>query len=144
MSLLIVVVAVALGSLTAPSRASAALASGAETAEVVGSSPIDDQDEPADATVSSSQDGSIVENPLGATEEDQRGSSASEDRKIWAVVGGLVFVALALTVLTFRYWRQTRPAPRPTSTRSGGRRAKTTDETAPFDDIGSDLFVDES
>lgn len=37
------------------------------------------------------------------------GGSFTEDRKIAAVVGGLVAVALALTVLTVRYWRQTRP-----------------------------------
>ncbi|MEZ5178960.1 MAG: hypothetical protein R2746_12010 [Acidimicrobiales bacterium] len=36
---------------------------------------------------------------------------ADENRKIWAVVGGLVFVALALTLLTIRYWRKTRPVP---------------------------------
>jgi hypothetical protein len=34
----------------------------------------------------------------------------NEDRKILVVVLGLVFVAVALTVLTIRYWRQTRPS----------------------------------
>ncbi|QXC61593.1 hypothetical protein KSP35_01720 [Aquihabitans sp. G128] len=38
-------------------------------------------------------------------------SAASENRKIWLVVGGLVAVALALMVLTLRYWRQTKPVP---------------------------------
>lgn len=36
---------------------------------------------------------------------------ADENRKIWAVVAGLVLVALALSVLTIRYWRRTRPVP---------------------------------
>lgn len=39
---------------------------------------------------------------------------AAENRKIWAVVAALVAVAIALTLLTIRYWRQTRPA-RPAS-----------------------------
>lgn len=47
-------------------------------------------------------------------------ASASEDRKIWAVVGGLVVVALALTALTVRYWRITRPD-RPAEPVEGGR-----------------------
>lgn len=36
-------------------------------------------------------------------------ASASEDRKIWLVVLGLLAVALALTALTVRYWRITKP-----------------------------------
>lgn len=35
----------------------------------------------------------------------------SEDHKIMIVVGGLVCVAIALTLLTYRYWRHTRPQP---------------------------------
>ena len=35
----------------------------------------------------------------------------SENRRIWLVVGGLVAVALALLLLTIRYWRHTRPLP---------------------------------
>lgn len=39
---------------------------------------------------------------------------ADENRKIWLVVGGLVVVALGLSVLTVRYWRHTKPsAPAP-------------------------------
>ncbi len=34
---------------------------------------------------------------------------ADENRKIWAVVAGLVLVAIALSLLTIRYWRRTRP-----------------------------------
>ncbi|MCU1356166.1 MAG: hypothetical protein JWM89_1584, partial [Acidimicrobiales bacterium] len=34
----------------------------------------------------------------------------TEDRKILIIVGALIFVAVALTLLTIRYWRQTRPA----------------------------------
>ncbi|CAN5576145.1 hypothetical protein BH10ACT1_BH10ACT1_37500 [soil metagenome] len=36
---------------------------------------------------------------------------AEEDRKIWLVVGGLVAVAIALLLLTIRYWRHTKPVP---------------------------------
>lgn len=34
---------------------------------------------------------------------------ADENRKIWVVVAGLVVVAVVLSLLTIRYWRQTRP-----------------------------------
>jgi hypothetical protein len=34
---------------------------------------------------------------------------ADENRKIWAVVAALVLVAIALSLLTIRYWRKTRP-----------------------------------
>jgi hypothetical protein len=37
----------------------------------------------------------------------------TESRKILAIIGGLVFVALALTLLTVRYWRITKPVPLP-------------------------------
>jgi hypothetical protein len=33
----------------------------------------------------------------------------TDDRKILVVVGGLLFIAVALTLLTVRYWRLTRP-----------------------------------
>lgn len=36
---------------------------------------------------------------------------ADENRKIWVVVAGLIGVAVGLSLLTFRYWRQTRPVP---------------------------------
>lgn len=36
---------------------------------------------------------------------------ADENRKIWGVVAGLVLVAIALSLLTIRYWRKTRPVP---------------------------------
>lgn len=39
------------------------------------------------------------------------GKVAAEDRQIWLVVAGLVAVAVALLLLTIRYWRQTRPVP---------------------------------
>jgi len=44
---------------------------------------------------------------------------ADENRKIWIVVGALVAVALALTLLTIRYWRQTRPWPVPLGNPTG-------------------------
>lgn len=49
----------------------------------------------------------------GEAEAEGAGSRrvADENRKIWLVVGGLVLVALALSLLTFRYWRHTRPVP---------------------------------
>lgn len=42
--------------------------------------------------------------PLNNAEE-----VAAENRRIWLVVGGLVVVAIALMLVTIRYWRQTRP-----------------------------------
>ena len=33
----------------------------------------------------------------------------TESRKVLAVIAGLVFVALALMLLTFRYWKATKP-----------------------------------
>jgi hypothetical protein len=38
-------------------------------------------------------------------------ATTADDRKIFLVVGGLVAVALALSLLTIRYWRITRPVP---------------------------------
>jgi hypothetical protein len=87
-------------------------------------------------------EGSIIENDLGSGEDEEEGSSASEDRKIWAIIGGLLLVALALTVLTVRYWRQTRPAPRRSAASTGGRRARASEDPIEYDDLGSDLFVD--
>lgn len=48
-----------------------------------------------------------------AEQEESAGSRrvADENRRIWLVVAGLVVVALALSLLTFRYWRRTRPVP---------------------------------
>ena len=45
----------------------------------------------------------------------------TEDRKILGVVGGLVVVALALTLLTIRYWRQTKPVRPPVEPPSPAR-----------------------
>lgn len=113
----------------------------------------------SDPDVSEENDeSSIVENPLTVGEDHDPASSASEDRKIWAVIGGLLLVALALTVLTVRYWRNTRPTgAKPASSRrsgrstarsssgGGGKRARSADEPAPHEELGSDdLFVDES
>ena len=103
---------------------------------------------------SAENESSIVENPLVVAEDDQKGSSAAEDRKIWAVIGGLLLVALALTVLTVRYWRNTRPtgtkpsssgrAKGRSSSGGGAKRARSADEPAPHEELGSDdLFVDE-
>lgn len=38
-----------------------------------------------------------------------RSAVDAENRRIWLVVGGLLAVAVALTLLTVRYWSQTRP-----------------------------------
>ncbi len=38
-------------------------------------------------------------------------TDGSSDPKVWAVVAGLVAIAVALGVATFLYWRRTRPAP---------------------------------
>lgn len=91
------------------------------------------------SSTSTTLDDGITQSSLGEPLDDG-GSSASEDRKIWAVVAGLVLVAIALTALTVRYWRQTRPGPAGSSI-SKGRRARTEDEPVD-DDLGSDIFVD--
>ena len=49
---------------------------------------------------------------------------ADENRKIWLVVGGLVLVALGITLLTVRYWRYTRPVPRATTPNQPGRHSR--------------------
>lgn len=41
---------------------------------------------------------------------------ATESRRVLAIIGALVAVALALTILTIRYWRYTRPVAEPTTT----------------------------
>lgn len=50
--------------------------------------------------------------PAVADEEgalDNADEVAAENRRIWLVVGALLAVALALLILTIRYWRQTKP-----------------------------------
>ena len=52
--------------------------------------------------------------PLDATvaediEVDDDGAVAAENRRILLIVLGLVAVAIAITLLTIRYWRQTKP-----------------------------------
>lgn len=79
--------------------------------------------------------------PLTSSGADGTGSSASEDRKVWAVVGGLVAVALALSLLTIRYWRQTRPMP-VRSGRGPGRYARGHGDDGLDLDDGALLFGD--
>jgi hypothetical protein len=105
--------------------------------------------------------GSIVENPLDEPEVDTSdlGATEAEDRQIWAVIGGLVLVAVALAALTVRYWQVTRPAPlgsaepgapadqtprsstRSTRSTRSGRRARSADEPAATFDT-DELFID--
>jgi hypothetical protein len=107
--------------------------------------------------------GNPVGNPLGTDPGEAVGSSAAEDRKVWGVVGALVAVALALTVLTVRYWRQTRPTGtpsarsrrRPPRRRGGGDPAPAVlpagpdavavprGRPSPTDDDLDDLFVED-
>ena len=49
---------------------------------------------------------------------------AEENRKIWLVVGGLVLVALGITLLTVRYWRYTRPVPLASTPAQPGRHSR--------------------
>ncbi len=49
---------------------------------------------------------------------------ADENRKIWLVVGGLVMVALGITLLTVRYWRHTRPVPLAATSLQPGRHSR--------------------
>ena len=83
------------------------------TTAVAGAAPV--TVDPGEAGDAGDAGDSILENPLGTEPGEEVGSSTAEDRKVWAVVAGLIVVALALTALTVRYWRQTRPV-------GGGRR----------------------
>ncbi len=74
---------------------------------------------------------------------------ADENRRLWLVVGGLVVIALALTVLTIRYWRQTRPVrasehlpePEPDAPATGQLPVVVATETD--DDADDDVLTDE-
>lgn len=74
--------------------------------ELVGSQPTD---------ASSSSTVTVIEERVGA--------APGEERKVWAVVGGLVAVAVALSALTVRYWFHTRPEKRPASQQRHRRRS---------------------
>ncbi|MBP7631731.1 MAG: hypothetical protein KA758_14850, partial [Acidimicrobiales bacterium] len=75
------------------------------TTAVAGAAPV--TVDPGEAGDAGDAGDSILENPLGTEPGEEVGSSTAEDRKVWAVVAGLIVVALALTALTVRYWRQT-------------------------------------
>lgn len=72
------------------------------------------------------------------TDEDDRPTDNSEqvekeNRRIWLVVAGLVLVAVALLVLTIRYWRQTKPVgalASPTEEATEASAAEPADETS--------------
>jgi hypothetical protein len=159
---LLLVLAVTVGlSLAVPAGFGPAGSGPFGSASVAGASPL----APTATTVVDPVDEPVVENPLGTEPGEQVGSSTAEDRRVWAVVAALVGVALALTVLTVRYWRQTRPP----GTRAGGsrstrsRRSRRRDAAegpaqapvvdpagerseprpAPVDDDLDDLFVDD-
>lgn len=122
-----------------------------------GSSSADDSTVDGSAT----DDSAIVENPLRDQDDEEPGTSTDQERKVWAVIGGLLLVALALTIITVRYWRQTKPSQAPPPSlneargrrtgrrqsggrRAGGRRARQADQPSPVDDLGTDIFVDET
>ncbi len=65
---------------------------------------------------------------------------SAENRKIWLVVGGLVVVALALTLLTIRFWRMTRPVVR--SAAPGPEAARSADAVAQTDEAPAVAAVD--
>ncbi|MCB0988570.1 MAG: hypothetical protein KDB09_12490 [Acidimicrobiales bacterium] len=70
------------------------------------------------------------EGVAATTEAPERlGADPEQERKVWAVVGGLVVVALALSLLTARYWRLTRPTAVPHQRRPS--RAHTADSPLP-------------
>lgn len=88
--------------------ASPASARAAQDPGVSTTTPVD-----SPTTAASGGPGS-TEAPTSTTEPAAGGGSrrvADENRKIWVVVAGLIGVAVALSLLTFRYWRQTRPVP---------------------------------
>ena len=79
---------------------------------------------PLSGLVAEQQDQTSATTTVGSTSvpvvEEELGSSEAENRKVWAVVAGLVAVAVALSVLTIRYWSQTRQV----QTGVGHRRAE--------------------
>lgn len=76
------------------------------TVDTVGTTVVD----PVETTVAGESEPTVQVDPggPGSAEVD------AENRRIWAVVGALVAVAIALTWLTVRYWRHTKPRPVPT------------------------------
>lgn len=65
----------------------------------------------------------------------------TESRKILAIIGGLVLVALALALLTVRYWRITRPVPASVDASADGGPSPV--DPAAFDPADAPLFVGE-
>ena len=59
--------------------------------------------------------------PAADLETESDGSVDAENRRILLIVLGLVAVAIAITLLTIRYWRQTRPVPVADESVSAGR-----------------------
>jgi hypothetical protein len=87
--------------------------------------------------------GATATSSTPATETVTSSRVADENRKIWLVVGGLVVVALLLTALTFRYWRQTKPqllpvAPEPAGPRHAKRARRSRRAVAGADHPTSD------
>ena len=93
----------------------------------------------ASSTVPTTVPGSA--RPLSGSPPDDSGASASDDRKVWAVVAGLVVVALGLSLLTVRYWRHTRPVAAGPRRPTGRYAREAGDEVIDVDD-GSLLFGD--
>jgi hypothetical protein len=74
---------------------------------VAGELPVAPQVEPAPDAVVAPDAPAVAE----VAPESSSRPLFTESRKIVAIIGGLVFVALALLLLTIRYWRVTRPVP---------------------------------
>lgn len=66
----------------------------------------------ATPTVAQPGEGGAVPDPDGGVDNAQQ--VRDENRRIWLVVAGLVAVAIALALVTIRYWRNTKPATVPT------------------------------
>jgi hypothetical protein len=64
----------------------------------------------------------------------------TESRKILAIIGGLVFVAFALALLTVRYWRMTKPIPAAVGSPSADGAPAPVDPSS-FDPADAPLFV---
>lgn len=95
----------AVATVAAPAAAAPAQDPTVTTAPETGLDPEPGGDEPPAVTDDPAAD------PTAEDDESAGGSTvAEENRRIWLVVAGLVVVALALTLLTVRYWRHTRPA----------------------------------
>ena len=96
-----------------PAAARSAQDPGAATTVTAPGTPGSDPTGPA-TTVAAGGPASTAATATSTTQPTNGAGSrraADENRRIWVVVAGLIAVAVGLSLLTIRYWRQTKPVP---------------------------------